>query len=115
MIKNINPIILFVKNFDKSLEFYRDALGLHQRESDSSPNFITFELENMEFSIHGGYSGVPGGPIHFHFVTNDIIGDVKLLKMRCVKFVKEINSVPWGGYEATFLDPDGNEIDIYQP
>ena len=30
-------------------------------------------------------------------------------------FKEDIKEVPWGGLEATFVDPDGNEIDLYQP
>jgi hypothetical protein len=36
------------------------------------------------------------------------------MKNNGTKFSEEIKEVPWGGLEATFVDPDGNEIDLYQ-
>ena len=55
MIKEINPIILFVKNFNECLSFYRDILGLKLvgRTSENS-NFATFDVGGTDFSIHGG-------------------------------------------------------------
>ena len=115
MIKEINPIILFVKNFNECLSFYRDILGLKLvgRTSENS-NFATFDVGGTDFSIHGGYSGKSNGPIQIHFVTDDIYSDVERMKNNGTKFSEEIKEVPWGGLEATFVDPDGNEIDLYQ-
>lgn len=116
MIKKINPIILFVKNFNECLSFYRDVLGLRLVGSPSeNSNFATFDVGGTDFSIHGGYKGKGNGPIQIHFITDDISSEVKRMKNLGTRFAEEIKEFPWGGLEATFVDPDGNEIDLYQP
>jgi lactoylglutathione lyase len=115
MIKRIDPIIYFVSNFDECLSFYRDKLGL--KLSGGSPpheGFATFKLENVEFSIHAGYKGSKDGPINIHFSTNDIHAEVARLKKAGVAFTKDVEKMTWGDYEASFLDPDGNELEIYE-
>ena len=116
MIKKINPIILFVKNFNECISFYRDILGLRLvGASSENSNFATFDVGGTDFSIHGGYKEKHTGPIQIHFVTDDIYSDVKKMKSLGTIFKEDIKEVPWGGLEATFVDPDGNEIDLYQP
>ncbi|MCL6015189.1 MAG: VOC family protein [Candidatus Thermoplasmatota archaeon] len=117
MIEKIEPVILFVKNFKESRIFYRDQLGLKEESSSNSENanFVSFRLSNITFSIHGGYEGMNGGPLSIHFITENIEEEVRRLKTLGVRFAREIEEVPWGGREATLIDPDGNEIDLYQP
>lgn len=115
MIEKISPIILFVRNFDESLKFYRDKIGL-EVANFTSPHeeFATFLVGEVEFSVHGGYKGAAGGPIDIHFCTSDIENEVKRLKEKDVKFSREPEKMPWGAYQARFVDPDGNEMDLYQ-
>lgn len=117
MINKIEPIILFVKNFGECKSFYRDKLGLKEQShsNDENSNFVTFRLANITFSLHGGFKGIQTGPLNIHFVTEDIEEEVRRLKNSGVRFVREIENVPWGGKEAAFIDPDGNEMDLYEP
>lgn len=116
MIARINPIILFVKDFVRSFSFYRDALGLKVESMEAvHGEFATFRVGDNVFGIHGGYKGRKGGPIDIHFETKDIRGTVRELKKRGVKFAGPIERMPWGVYETSFFDPDGNELDLTEP
>ena len=115
MIEGLNPIILFVKNYRECVIFYRDKLGLQPTgEEQPHEDFITFLVGGVEFSLHGGYDGSPKGPIDLHFLTSDINEEVETLKAMGVKFTREPEKMPWGAYQARFVDPDGNEMDLYQ-
>jgi len=115
MFTGISPIILFVKDFKKSLRFYRNILGLKLESMDSpDEEFATFRIGDLVFAIHGGYKGKRGGPINIHFVVEDIHSAVKKLRTRGVKFIGSIERMPWGAYQTTFVDPDGNQLDIMQ-
>ncbi len=115
MITSISPVILFVKDFQKALVFYRDKLGLTPSSGEAPhEEFSSFAVGSVEFSIHGGYKGRKGGPIDIHFLTKDIREEVKRLKENGVSFTRDVEKMPWGAYQATFLDPDGNELELYQ-
>lgn len=116
MITSINPVILFVKDYKKSLDFYRNILGLSMTSLDEpEEEFATFDIGGTVFALHGGYEGeAKEGNVAIHFVTKDIQQEVSGLKSRRVKFTKEIKKMPWGAYQATFADPDGNRMDLMQ-
>jgi predicted enzyme related to lactoylglutathione lyase len=48
------------------------------------------------------------------FVVEEIQKEVRRLKSKGVEFTKEIHKMPWGGYQATFSDSDGNKMNITQ-
>lgn len=117
MIDKIEPVILFVRNFKECKSFYKEKVGLKEENysTEENANFLTFKLSNISFSLHGGFKGTQSGPINIHFVTDNIEKEVMRLKNSGVRFVREIENVPWGGKEASFVDPDGNEMDLYEP
>jgi uncharacterized glyoxalase superfamily protein PhnB len=41
-------------------------------------------------------------------------GAYQALKQKGVKFTQEPTAQPWGGVEARFTDPDGNEFSLAQ-
>lgn len=116
MIIAMNPIILFVKDFETSLSFYRNILGLKMTHIvEPHEDFATFDVGGTVFALHGGFKGKVGeGNVALHFVVKNINAEVKKLKMKGVKFTKRIKKMPWGAYQTSFLDPDGNEMDIIQ-
>jgi catechol 2,3-dioxygenase-like lactoylglutathione lyase family enzyme len=116
-IKQINPIILFVKNFESCYDFYKNKLDLEIVKGDSShENFVEFKIGDISFDIHGGYKGEPvkNNNIGVHFVVEDIFTTFQILKNNNVEITKEPQKMPWGDYELTIKDPDGNLIDILQ-
>jgi predicted enzyme related to lactoylglutathione lyase len=117
MIRRINPVLLMVKDFRRSLEFYRDILGLKLISLEEvHEEFAAFEVGDITFAIHGGFEGRSGGaePIQIHFEVDDIRSTVKALEAKGVKFLAPIEEMPYNAYETAFEDPDGNRFDVVQ-
>jgi predicted enzyme related to lactoylglutathione lyase len=112
----ISPIILFVRSFDECYAFYREKLGLKPISLDSPQReYAAFRVGDTVFALHGGYRGKVGeANIALHFAFKDLESEVKRLEANGVKFTRDIELMPWGEYQATFVDPDGNEIDMVQ-
>ena len=116
MLTSINPIILFVKDYGKALKFYKETLGLRLTSvEEPEEEFATFDIGGTVFALHGGYDGeIREGNIALHFVTMDIHNEVERLRAQGVSFTKPIKKMPWGAYQASFVDPEGNEFDLMQ-
>jgi predicted enzyme related to lactoylglutathione lyase len=50
-----------------------------------------------------------------NFAVTDIATTAEVLRGRGVRFVREPSPEPWGGWIATFTDPDGNLVQLLQP
>jgi len=75
-----------------------------------------FKLGKSELLLHGGYKGKPAaGPLHVHFEVGNIQAAVKNLRKKGVKFHEPVAKRPYGVYETSFSDPDGNRFDLVQP
>ncbi len=116
----VNPIIIFVSNFNKCAQFYQRVFGLKilHRSSD----WAELDAGGFVLSIHGSYKGLPANhqkPLALHFVCKDIektlrlvrryggtVGPVRTLDFRPDELVT--------AKEARFRDPDGNEFELRQ-
>ncbi len=112
----IESVGVFVSNFGKAVQWYRDALGLRPRMVDEQNGYAEFETEGCALAIYqppedhpeqqrvrsriGLYTGIA-------FRSNDIEADYKLLQQRGVIFTRPPEEKSWGKI-AVFLDPDGN-------
>lgn len=122
MISHIDPILLFVHNFQKCLAFYRDVLGLPLRsQNEVHEEFAEFDLGNLTFALHGGYEGEgpvrhgSKGRVAIHFHTENIQATIRHLRENGAKITREPELMPWNEWEATFEDPEGNERGLIQP
>ena len=114
----ISMITLGVQDLERSIQFYRDGLGLPQMESP--PNVAFFTLNGSWLGLYGRNelaqdaqvpaegSGFPGFALA-HNVTSE--AEVDALLQEAVeagaKLVKPGQKVFWGGYSGYFSDPDG--------
>ena len=90
-------------------------LPLHSRHDD----FIAFQLgENLRFNIglHNGVSGASRDPFRImaHLGVQDIQGEYQRLTAEGVEFIRPPELEHWGGWVATFKDPDGNILQMLQ-
>jgi len=116
MIRRINPILLFVRDFDRSLRFYRDALRLkvHSLE-DVHEEYASFRVGDILFAIHGGHRRSTRGPVALHFEVADCRAAYRDLRQKGVRFTRLPEKMPWGSVTATFRDPDGNQLELTSP
>jgi predicted enzyme related to lactoylglutathione lyase len=102
--------------FDAMARFYRDQLGLTPRSSKA--DFINFDWGGVRLSVsvHDRVTGTSKDP--FRIMINLAVDDVRAVHARLtsagVVFVRPPETEEWGGQVASFLDPDGNLVQLFQ-
>ena len=116
----VNPIIIFVSNFDKCLRFYRQVF--HLQMLHRTDDWAELDAGGFILSIHGGYKGSSSRhqrPLGLHFICKDIDRSIRLVRkyggrvgrIRTLDFRPEELVT---AKEARFHDPDGNEFELRQ-
>jgi len=102
--------------FDAMARFYRDRLGLTPRSS--KPDFINFDWGGIRLSVsvHDGVRGVSRDPLRI--MVNLAVDDIRAVHARLaaagVVFTRPPEREEWGGQVATFIDPDGNTLQLME-
>lgn len=115
--KGINTVIIWTEALERLLPFYRDAIGL--RLQFESPEFVTFEAEGgarLGLGKHSDVTGKSKDPnrIMLNFMVDDCKAEAERLKAKGVEFTRDPSPEPDGMLMATFLDPDGNTLQLIQ-
>jgi predicted enzyme related to lactoylglutathione lyase len=102
--------------FESMVRFYRDTLGLRPRSVKE--DFINFEWGEVRLSvgIHTGVRGRSRDPLRImvNFAVDDIRATYERLIEAGALFTRAPEVEDWGGYVATFVDPDGNTLQLMQ-
>ena len=117
MITRIVGITLWTQNLERMFRFYHDLLQLplHSR----SAGFIAFQVgEGARFNLglHDQVDGPARDPyrIMVNLGVNDIQQEYQRLRGAGVEFLRPPEREHWGGWVATFKDPDGNILQLLQ-
>ena len=115
MIDGIATVWLPVSDMDRALQFYSETLGMdieqHQEEwSMVTAGSVSIGLNGREEETPGG----EGGAIIAFRPSEDIDTAVESLSAEGVEIAGGVTEHPWGKV-ATFRDPDGNELQLYEP
>ena len=102
--------------FPAMARFYRDTLGLTPRSAKS--DFINFDWSGVRLSV-GVHDRVRGASrealrIMINLTVSDIRAVHEHLSRAGVAFSREPAREDWGGWVATFADPDGNVLQLMQ-
>ncbi len=104
------------ERFPAMRAFYVDALGLTPR-SDRE-RFVNFDWggQRLTVSVHEGVSGPARDPLRLmiNLDVDDIQAVAARLSANGVEFTRQPEQEPWGGWVATFADPDGNTLQLLQ-
>ena len=96
--------------------FYRDVIGLTPRSDREG--FINFEWGEMRLTVarHSELTGPTADPkrVMVNLRTNRIHDVYQRLSAAGVEFTRTPEREPWGGWIATFSDPDGNVVQLMQ-
>lgn len=120
MIKGITYVHLLVEDWPMALEFYRDLVGLPVEQVFEDEQWVTFETGGARLAIFGGGTGStrPKGADRNAFVPTieceDLPSTVAALEGRGVPFVAPLNETAEGYRTATFVDPEGNRIQLFE-
>jgi len=117
MIIGLGGATIWSEDLNRLLPFYRDVVGL--RVGVEAPGFVLFGDQTAPALAIGTHSEVRGRTAEpaRHMVgllTDDIHADTARFKAAGVGFVEEPNDQGGGFWLATFEDPDGNLIQLYQ-
>ena len=109
---------VFVSDFQRSLEFYRDTLGLEVANEDEQFGYASFRNKGAGFAfarVESGQAELVGRHTGIGWTVPDVDSSYEALSERGVEFTMPPGKQPWGGYMAMFLDPDGNVFYLDQP
>jgi len=109
---NFDCVYYYVSDLDRAVRFFSDSLGL---ELSSRDHVARFKIDGVPFELvpttdASRYSG--HGNARLCFGVQDMPGAVEELKSKGVP-VGPIHHVE-NGFLATFNDPDGNELALWQ-
>jgi predicted enzyme related to lactoylglutathione lyase len=116
MIKGVKFVTIPVRDQDRALEFYTQALGLKvmtDQPFDDRQRWIELAIPRAETRLvlftPAGHENRIGGFSSITFMADDVEATYRLLKSRGVEFVQEPQSADWGT-AAIFKDPDDNQF-----
>ena len=116
MIDGVVGVIIWTEDLDRLFAFYRDTLQLTPHSI--RPHFIAFRWGDMRLSLgkHARVSGPSRDPyrIMINLGVDDIHRVYAALCAKGVAFLKPPTQEEWGGWVATFFDPDGNILQLLQ-
>jgi len=105
---------VFVTDLQRAVEFYQHTLGLELRFQDEKFGYASFAPAGLRFGIAridpaaketqgliGRHTGIGWG-------VPDLTATYERLMAKGVRFTMVPTKQPWGGFMATFTDPDGN-------
>jgi len=121
MLKSIDCVLIWSEKPFELAKFYEKTLGLERVQKLTHPKDtgILFKLESGPQLWIGKHSEVKGGnPDPARHMTNFLVDSVdkayKWLKAKGVKFIAKPFAGPTGnGYFATFVDPEGNILQLW--
>jgi len=106
------------QNLERALQFYRDVLGLHLLIQNEE--WVEFEVGGQRLALRH-VNPMPPKPKGSHpnsamiwLEAGPIEKVITSLKENNINFINELGVYPYGK-TATFADPDGNLIGLYEP
>ncbi|MBV8855420.1 MAG: VOC family protein [Acidobacteria bacterium] len=111
MLDKLDYIILMVSDMRRSVEFYRDALGLTLKFE--SPGWAEFQTGETTLALHpaGAQAGAPGA-FSLGFMVDDLEETYGVLSARGVSFNAPPAEREGAGRLAVCADPDGHPISL---
>ena len=115
-------VILYVNDFEKTMHFYKDILGLPVKMQQDT--YVEFDTGATTLSINTRQSikeeiglNVPEASVstqtfEIGFVVDDVPATIDKLRGQGVPIIKEPVTKPWGQTVAYAADPDGHYIEI---
>jgi len=104
------------ERFPAMRDFYVETLGLTPR-SDRE-RFVNFDwgAQRLTVSVHAEVSGPNEDPLRLmiNLDVDDIHAVAARIEANGVEFTRRPEQEPWGGWVATFHDPDGNTVQLLQ-
>jgi len=109
---------IFTTDWDRSVDFYQETVGLPLTFSDQAFAWAEFDLGGARLGIEGMDAGAPDAEALIGRFTGISLSvdDIDLayagLREKGVEFTAPPEKQAWGGSLAHFKDPDGNILTL---
>lgn len=115
MLKRVDNAHYWTRDMDSAVSFYRDVLGLELRMR-AGEDWTEFDVAGVTVALHGTREGhsPPGAGATVVFEVDDLDASVRALRSKGVAFEGDIREIPGTGRFASFRDPDGNLLQIFE-
>jgi len=117
-IEKLNTIVIPVKNMERSIDFYKNVLGLAEDFVEDGMAYFSVGSGEGKITIMLHIIDEPE-PVEkgvtIELLTDDVTTAVESVKSAGRKIVQEPVDREWGVKEAVIADPDGYWIWIVQP
>jgi predicted enzyme related to lactoylglutathione lyase len=113
MVHGTAVVWLPVTDLDRAVSFYRERLGLEQVQQDG--DWAQFDANGLHIGLNASEEprGEGGAVIAFQ-PRGGLDSAVQELRKAGVEISGDVSDHPWGRV-ATFEDPDGNDLQLYEP
>lgn len=114
-LERLDHVYYWTQDMDRSVAFYRDTLGLTLTRQDG-PSWAEFDTGSVRLALHGAIEGHPvrqGGATAV-FEVADLDAARAALEGKGVEFLEHVGEVEGFARFASFLDPDGNTVQIIE-
>jgi predicted enzyme related to lactoylglutathione lyase len=104
-----------VQDTDRAVDFYENTLGLPVVKRDGA--WAEVDANGVRIGLNGREpqgAGANGGPVITFQADGSIEDTMSDLQGRGVQFPAGVSEHEWGRV-ATFQDPDGNDLQLYEP
>jgi predicted enzyme related to lactoylglutathione lyase len=113
MVAGTSVVWLPVSDIDRSITFYRDQLGLNELQHEG--DWAQLDANGLHIGLNARESpNGHGGAVTAFQPENGLESAVHKLRDGGVDIPGDISEHPWGRV-ATFKDPDGNDLQLYEP
>jgi catechol 2,3-dioxygenase-like lactoylglutathione lyase family enzyme len=115
-LKRIGVVMLGVQDIARSVEFYRDKLGLNVQ--NQFPGFAFFDADGVTLCVSeplAKASGQTVGATEVVFAVGSVRAAYAELQKKGVTFTHEPRNVAGTSWAANFNDPDGHRLSIFGP
>lgn len=117
LIQSLAGVVIWTENLDRLSSFYQNALDM--KPHSVRLGFVAFRFGDTRLSLgqHDNVVGLSKEP--YRVMVNLGVADIHeafhTLESRGVSFIRSPEKEHWGGWIATFFDPDGNLLQLLQP
>ena len=115
-----NHAMVYVKDVERGLSFYRDLLGFKLIEDfryEGTPVYARLRAPGGDgtIALHQAGSGasVSSDGVRLYFEVPDLDGFCRKLQQKGLYITQLPRMMPWGWRHAYVNDPDGHEISLY--
>ena len=115
MALGIANVWLPVGDTDRAVQFYEGTLGLSLAKRDG--DWAEVETDGLRIGLNGREpegAGAEGGPVVTFQPDGGLEAAMQELQEKGVDFAAGISEHEWGRV-VTFQDPDGNDLQLYEP